>query len=68
MAPTIETLRKMSDRQLSNYFYQNARYFGEEHPKYGIRLSSIIIWSDDTLDLRKKFFAAVRTPDREDQS
>ena len=57
---TIDKLRAMNDGQLFHYFSKNARH--NRVTGYWIRLPghSRAIFSDDTADLRVKFFAAVR--------
>ncbi len=60
MSSTIKTLRKMSDTELGSYFFRNAHQHGGLARGCRICLSERTIWADDTLTLRKKFFAAVR--------
>ena len=61
-ALTIADLQKLDDDALFNYFTRHAQYHAESpHKKYAIRLGNRHLFSADTQDLYRQFFAAVRT-------
>ena len=60
----LTELRQLSDKKLQKYFERHAGYYPTTPPgrgaSYSIRAGAKSLFSDDTRDLREKFFKAVR--------
>ncbi len=60
---TLTQLEKLNDKQLFDYFTKNSRYLPFPHSdeqSYAIQAGPLTLYSNDTMDLRIKFFDYIR--------